>query len=202
MIAEHEIEPIRGLPGALPPGERILWQGQPEWRALTRDALHVRGIAVYFVVLTLVAAVAGNSAFGTAMTFASGVVAVALLHLLGWAMARATVYTLTDKRLVMRLGVALAKCINIPLRLVESVDLATRADGRGDVALLVPQAKLLGYAALWPHARPWKLAHPQPMLRSIAHADRVGAMIASHCRAALTEDTARQQAPMPEAVAA
>lgn len=33
---EHDFEAVRGLPGALPQGERIVWQGPPGgrgWRA-------------------------------------------------------------------------------------------------------------------------------------------------------------------------
>ncbi|TKD52203.1 PH domain-containing protein [Sphingomonas baiyangensis] len=183
-MAEHEIEPIRGLPGQLPPGERILWQGSPEWRTLARTAFHTRGIAAYFAILTGVALVTGAGAFGVVATGASGIVAVALLNLLAWATARGAVYTLTDRRVVLRIGVALPKCINLPLASIGSVDLAMRPGGNGDVALAVEGAQALGYAALWPHARAWHVARPQPMLRSIAQADRVGAMIARHCLAA------------------
>ena len=38
---------LGGLPSRLPPGERILWQGRPDWRVLARRALHVRGLAFY-----------------------------------------------------------------------------------------------------------------------------------------------------------
>ncbi|MEY3475503.1 MAG: hypothetical protein RL087_1961, partial [Pseudomonadota bacterium] len=30
---EHEFEAAPGLPAPLPVGERILWQGAPQWRA-------------------------------------------------------------------------------------------------------------------------------------------------------------------------
>lgn len=199
MIAEHEIEPIRGLPGRLPPGERILWQGRPDARTLARHVLHARAIAIYFVALIGVAIIAGTP-FGIAATALSGVIAVALLHLLAWAMARSTIYTLTNRRLVMRIGVALSKCINLPLSAIEAVDLADRGDGHGDIALAVKGAQAIGYAGLWPHARPWRLARPQPMLRAVEHADRVGAMIARHCTA-LTEAPAAAPAPI-HAVAA
>ena len=45
---EHEFEPQRGLPEALPAGEHLLWQGQPDWRMLARKAFHVRKLVVYF----------------------------------------------------------------------------------------------------------------------------------------------------------
>ena len=45
--------PPRGLPEQLPRGERLLWQGAPEWRTLARRAFRIRGLAVYFgVILT------------------------------------------------------------------------------------------------------------------------------------------------------
>ena len=48
---EHELEPQFGLPEPLPQGERILWQGSPDFAALARSAFHVRMLAVYFLVL-------------------------------------------------------------------------------------------------------------------------------------------------------
>ncbi|WP_231621599.1 photosynthetic complex putative assembly protein PuhB [Sphingomonas sp. 37zxx] len=210
MITEYDIEPVPGLPAPLPRGERIIWQGKPQWRQLARTAFHTRLVAVYFTLLTIAAAIgSGGALFGTAMTAASGVVCVGLLSLLAWGTARGAVYTLTDKRLVLRIGIALPKCINLPLTLVGSVDLAPRADGTGDVALHVTGAQNLGYVALWPHARPWKLSKPQPMLRSIADADKVGALIARMCLSAnpqgqLTPAVVPQQADhgYGEAVAA
>ncbi len=52
-MSEYEIEPIPGLPGDLPPGERILWQGKPDWRMLARTAFHTRIVAGYFVLLSV-----------------------------------------------------------------------------------------------------------------------------------------------------
>ncbi len=47
-MSEHAGEPIRGLPGHLPAGEHILWQGSPDWRTLSRSALKAHWVAVYF----------------------------------------------------------------------------------------------------------------------------------------------------------
>ncbi|MEM1103487.1 MAG: hypothetical protein AAGH48_05230, partial [Pseudomonadota bacterium] len=46
-------EPIRGLPEALPEGERILWQGEPTWRQLAVNVFHIRALAIYFGVLMI-----------------------------------------------------------------------------------------------------------------------------------------------------
>ncbi|UZK66643.1 photosynthetic complex putative assembly protein PuhB [Sphingomonas sp. M1-B02] len=194
-MTEYENEPIPGLPGIPPAGEQILWQGSPDWRVLARTAFHTRLVAAYFVLLTawaLISALAQGvggpgDLLGAGMTALVGVIGVGLLHLLAWGSARTTIYTLTNRRIVLRIGMALPKCINLPLALVGAVDLAARADGSGDMPLTIRGQQKLGYLALWPHARPWKLARPQPMLRAIPKAADVAALIARTCLAANPE---------------
>ncbi|UVO50828.1 PH domain-containing protein [Sphingomonas sp. SUN019] len=202
---EYEVEPIPGLPGHLPPGERILWQGSPDRRTLARTAFHTRLVAAYFLALAIVSAVSG-SMFGLLMTATLGTLSVILLNLLAWWSARSTIYTLTDRRIVLRIGMALPTCINLPLMQVGAAGLHLHTNGVGDVALALATRQPLGYATLWPHARPWKLARPEPMLRSIDDATRVGALIARTCLSvnptgALTPATT-PDAHYPEAVAA
>ena len=186
-MTEYEIEPIPGLPGELPDGERILWQGSPDWRVLARTTFHTRLIAGYFAALTAVALVMALSSGGyvrVVMTATLGIIGVALLHLLAWGSARTTMYTLTNRRIVMRIGIAVPKCINLPLGMIASVDLALRIGNTGDVPLAPLGSPTLGYLALWPHARPWKVAAPQPMLRSVAGAEAVATLVARTCLAA------------------
>lgn len=182
-MTEHEIEPIPGLPGQLPPGERILWQGSPEWRVLARSAFHTRGIAGYFGLLIAVS-LAFGSITGVVMTAALGSVALGLLHLLARASARTTLYTLTNRRIVFRIGVAVPKCINLPLSQIASVDLACRPDGTGDLPLTLLAAPRMGYLAFWPHVRPWTVGTPRPMLRAVPDAANVAALVARTCLAA------------------
>ena len=191
-MSEYVHEPIPGLPGRLPPGERILWQGSPDWRVLARAAFHTRIVAVYFALLAawaLVSAVdAGITApgdlTGFAMTLLAGVIGVGLLHLLAWGSARTTLYTLTNRRIVLRIGMAVPKCINLPLGMTASVDLALAADGSGDLPLTLTGVPKLGWLAMWPHARPWKIVAPQPMLRSVPGAADIASLIARTCLAA------------------
>lgn len=168
-MQEHDAEPVRGLPGRLPAGEEILWQGAPDWRRLARDAFKTRWIAAYFGGLLGWAAIEGNWS-GAAMTAVVGALGLGGLHLLAWLAARSTVYTLTNRRIVLRFGIALNKCINLPLAAISSAGLKRNADGTGDIPLTLSQAHRLGYAQFWPHARPWKLARPEPMLRSLPDA--------------------------------
>lgn len=190
-MTEYENEPIPGLPGLLPPGETIVWQGSPDWRKLARTAFHTRLVAGYFALLAawaFVDALAGGSVtpaafIGFGATVLAGIASVGLLHLIAWASARSTLYTLTEKRIVLRIGIALPKCINLPLGAIGAADLADRGGGCGDLSLRPTGAQRLGYLALWPHARPWHLATPQPMLRALPHAAETAALIARACQA-------------------
>lgn len=202
-MSEHEIEPIRGLPGLPPAGERILWQGSPDWRVLARTAFHTRIVAGYFAVLAIWAAISAvvaptenpGALTGVAMTLLVGGLVVGLLHLLAWGSARTTVYTLTNRRIVMRIGMAVPKCINLPLGKVQAAELAVRADGTGDIPLTIAGPARLGYAALWPHARPVRIVRPQPMLRSIPQAEQVAGLIARTLLAANPDGQAAAVAP-------
>ena len=174
---EYEHEPIRGLPGHLPPGERIVWQGSPEWRVFARSALFTRWIGAYFALLVAIALTTG-SLFGALGTAIAGLAGVGLLAGFARLVANTTVYTLTNRRVVLRIGVALTKCINLPLTQVASASLRDRGTGHGDIALGLEGRHRLGYAMLWPHARPFRLGNPEPMLRALPDAATVAALLA------------------------
>ena len=188
-MSEYEHEPIRGLPGHLPAGERILWQGAPEWRTLARHALHTHLVAGYFGLLVawaVISFVTGSGGLiGVAATVALGCVAVALLAAFAYASARSTVYTLTDKRLVLRFGVALPMCINLPLAQVATARVQALEAGHGDIALALTGPERIGYLRLWPHARAWKIGTPEPMLRSIPDVDSVATLLTNTLLAAI-----------------
>jgi hypothetical protein len=168
MITEYENEPVKGLPGFLPKDESIVWQGSPDWRSMARGVFHTRLVAAWFVVVAMAAFVAGGTGpLGALITLLVAVIGLALLAGLAWAQARSTVYTLTQKRIVMRFGVALPKCVNLPLAQVASADLKPAGVGHCDIALQMATRFPLGWLQMWPHVRPWKVAEPQPMLRGV-----------------------------------
>ena len=172
---DYAIEPVRGLPELLPPGENMLWQGGPSFWEIAKNVFHVRAVAVYFAVLILwrvsahlsvshkisEAALAGVSLLPIAL------LGLSLLALLAWLCSRTTVYTITDKRVVMRIGVALPTTINIPFKVVHSGGVRLHNSGCGDIPLALTAAAHVPYATLWPHARPWRLNHAEPMLRGV-----------------------------------
>jgi hypothetical protein len=183
---EHEFEPQYGLPERLPAGERLLWQGAPDWPTLARESFHVNELALYFGVILLLRAtsVLGDGGSRTEALHAVVVLAplfalgLGLAALLAWLTVRTSAYTLTDKRVVMRIGIVLSVTYNLPLRCIERADLRPLHGHRGDIALaLVPGARI-AYLHLWPHVRPWKLARTQPMLRCLPDAQRVAALLA------------------------
>ncbi len=183
---EHELEPVHGLPEPLPAGERILWQGAPAWRTLARRAFHTRKLALYFGVLLALRAAFVLSDGGTgpeaviAVLWLTPLVAIALgtLTLMAWLIGRTTVYTITSARVVMRIGVVLSITLNLPFRTIQSAGLRVYPDGTGDLPLTIGTADRIAYAHLWPHARPWRFAHTEPMLRGIPDAARVADVLA------------------------
>lgn len=208
-MSEHEFEPVRGLPELLPPGERMLWQGAPRWQSLARHAFHARKVGGYFVALIAldaVASAAGGRPAGLVVASAAwlaalALAAVALLALLAWLTAQSTVYTVTNRRIVMRFGIALPMTINLPLRVIESAAMREHGDGTSDVPVALSHGSRVGYLITWPHVRPWQFARPQPMLRGIVDGERVAGLLAS-CLAEQAAVAAPQaMAPAPAAAA-
>ncbi|MEI6162047.1 MAG: photosynthetic complex putative assembly protein PuhB [Roseococcus sp.] len=174
-MREHEIEPIPGLPEKLPEGEGILWQGSPRWWSLTSRALHLRGLAIYFGLM--VAWSVGNAAT-SGISFAEATLAAAtsfglaagclvVLVVIGRALANAALYTITNRRIVLRVGVALPMTINIPFTAIESAAVKRHADGTEDIVLTLAREHKIAWLALWPHARPWRVSRAEPMLRAV-----------------------------------
>ncbi len=179
-----ESTPPHGLPAPLPAGETMLWQGAPSWRGVARRVLHVRTLAFYFAALAAIglarALLLDTPAmwFSLAVLMVLGSVAVALLCAFAVMVARTSVYTLTDRRIVLRIGVALGGSINLPFRSIESADLRLYPDGSGDIALLLDGQTRIGMNTLWPHVRPWHTRRVQPMLRAVPDAARVARLLA------------------------
>ena len=175
-MSEYGHEPVRGLPGVLPLDEHIIWQSAPDWKHLAKSALHVRIVAVYFAAIALWAVLRGDMSTVIGVS-ALGAVVIGLFVAFAWGVGRSSVYTLTDKRLVLRIGVALNKCINIPLAEIETADLKMLGDGHGSIVLSLKGMPRLGYIMLWPHARSLRFIRPQPMLRAIPDARNVAQML-------------------------
>ncbi len=179
-------ESHRGLPERLPEGERLLWQGAPDWRRLALNVFHVRGLALYFgaiIAYCLVAAAMDgtplqDAALSTAKLAGAALVPIGFLTAYAWLVARSTTYTITDRRVVMQFGLALPMTINLPFQKIESAELKQRANGFGDISLLLNAGDKLAYLVLWPHVRPWRLGRAEPTFRAVPDVGRVGQLLA------------------------
>ena len=174
-MGEYDYEPTPGLPGRLPEGEHVLWQGAPDWRSLAIRAFHARKVAIYCIVL-MAWHFYGRIYDGYSVAMALNALMIpllltiavtALLAGLGWLSARTTVYTITNRRIVMRAGIAIPMSINIPFKSLAEGNLKLHRDGTGDVILKIAGNDRIAYAHLWPHVRRWRFKRPEPMLRCI-----------------------------------
>ncbi len=168
---------------ALRPGEVLVWQGQPCWRALAVGAFHIRAVVLWVCALVFANAVAARAqrlppwqaVHDIAPLMLLGGLVVAGVAAAAWATGRTTLYTITNQRVLMQYGVALTATLGLPMRLVGAVAVS---EGRtGDVPIRLKPGQVVGFAKLWPHARPWRLRRPEPMLRSLPDAGRVAAML-------------------------
>jgi hypothetical protein len=186
MSDDFDGEPVPGLPQRPPSGEKILWQGAPQWRATALRTFHVRKVAVYFVALlvwgVLDALIDGETlqaaALGAAKVVPIGLLVVAALIGLSAIVARTTVYTITTQRVVMRFGIALPMAVNLPFRIVAGAAVKAWPDGTGNIPLQLHRDARVGYVVMWPNVRPWHLGRPQPMLRAIGGVQQVAAILA------------------------
>ena len=184
---EHEFEPQHGLPERLPADETILWQGGPDLRMLALRVFHLRKLAIYFaamLVLRAVTVAAGGAGLGGALMSIAWLTVAALVGLaavavLAWLTATTTVYTLTNKRVVTRIGIVLTVTFNLPLAKVASASLRPQAGAVGDICLALAGRDRIAWLQLWPHVRPWRLAQPEPMLRMVPDAARVAALLST-----------------------
>lgn len=184
---EHEFEAAHGLPEALPANEVQLWQGSPDAWLLARQALHVDVLLVYFGALLAwrgVGSAYDGATLGQTLMAMAGmlpliVLALGLLGGIAWLMARTTVYTITNKRVVMRVGVVLSITFNLPFAQIASAGWRGRRGDGGDIVLDLAGTDRIAYLHLWPHARPWQLKRTQPMLRGLSNAKAVAQTLAT-----------------------
>ena len=190
---EYEFEPQFGLPERLPSDEFIVWQGAPNVGALATTAFHFNKLAVYFAALILVCAwpalEAGSGVMSVLMAIKwiapLAIICLGTLWLLAYLTARTTVYTITNKRVVMRLGIVLTVSFNLPLKQVASADVRVLQKGFGDITLALQGSDRIAWVHLWPSVRPWRISKPEPTLRAIPDVQ----VVADKLREAWTQST-------------
>lgn len=199
---DFKFEPVRGLPEALPEGEHILWQGSPAPLRLARDALGLTWIAGYFVLLTIWRVGVSSTFVPMDQALAHGVPflvvgALCCLLIFGLAtvQAKSAVYTLTNKRVAMRVGAALTMTLNLPYTQIGNAGLDVKKSGHGTLAFELIGDTRFSYMMTWPHVRPWYMSKTQPAFRSIPDAQAVAEIFAQAAEARVHEPKVARATP-------
>ena len=189
---EHEWEASPGMPAPLPEGETVLWQGSPDWKQLALHAFHVRKIGMYFALMLMLqtAHLLGEGATGEdlwrplSVSLLTAALALAMLAAVAWFAGRTALYTLTNKRVVMRIGIVLTLTFNLPYARLAAACLRRYGRHSLDIALQLYPEDRIGWFHLWPHQRAWHLSQPQPTLRCLADGEAVSKLLMQQWRMA------------------
>ena len=189
-------EPAPGLPKALPVGEKMLWQGAPDWKEIAKRTFHIRKFAAYAAIIVLwhgVTTVYDGGAVMAALTSSAlmAVLCAAAIGMLGglaYLAGTGTVYTITSERVVMRFGIALPMTVQIPFSKIAGASMRRHINGLGDIPLTIAEDARVSYLVLWPHVRPWHLLRPEPMLRCIPDADKAAEILGAALKASYLQE--------------
>ncbi len=180
------------LPGPLPDGEHVLWQGAPDGRAVFQRVMHGRKLTAYFALILALRAgfvvadggSAADAVVAVLWLLPPVLLALGMAALMAWLIQRTTWYMITNRRVVMRIGIVLEITCNFPFKAIDSAGLRRYPDGTGDIPLVFPDGAEIAYLHLWPHARPWHFRRTVPMLRCVPDAADVAGLLARAIAAA------------------
>lgn len=183
---------VRLLPEPLPAGEQVLWRGAPSKWSFALRVFRIREVAIGLAAILIWRAVASYAADQSVAAAAITVlwllplalVTLGLLGLFAYLIGRTTTYLITGRRLVMRYGVVAPMTLNIPFKVIGSAALKTYPDGTGDIPVVTTGKDQVAFYMLWPHARPWHIKRPEPMLRVVPNADHVAGILSRAMAAA------------------
>lgn len=191
---DFKFEPVRGLPEQLPEGEYILWQGAPDPRRLAREAWGLRWVAGYFALLAVWRVGVSSTEFPMSIALMHavpfillGALTCTIISVIAYVQARSTVYTLTNKRVAMRIGAALTMTLNLPYTWIGTAKLDLKPSGHGTLAFELIGDSRVSYLMTWPHVRPWFIQRTQPALRAIPDAQKVAQIFAEAAETRIAE---------------
>ncbi|MEO1188424.1 MAG: photosynthetic complex putative assembly protein PuhB, partial [Pseudomonadota bacterium] len=155
--------------------------------ALAFNAFRLRWVLGYFIAMTVfrIANLSSNAASSAQMTdvlmsstlFCAA--AFGLILALSFAMSRAALFTITNKRVVMRYGAAIRKYVNVPFSKMAGAQLIRKSARVGDISVQLDEDRgRPPYLHLWPFVRPFKYSKPQPMMRGIEDVEKVASILA------------------------
>jgi Bacterial PH domain len=202
---DFDFEPQPGLPAPLPQGETLLWQGSPDPTALAHEAFKAHWVLGYLLAIAVWRASIAFSDGGFAQSVAVFLPYLVLalggygvVRLLARASARAAIYSITSRRVILRIGAALQVTWTVPFTKVASASLATRPmTGTGTIALDLVAGQHISYLALWPHLRPGFARKVQPAFRCVPDAARVARILSDAAQTRVNEPVVSFIPPSP-----
>ena len=189
------------LHGAMSPGaERVLWEGRPNWTSVLRHVFRIRALAVYFLAIlawqvfdALNSGQPGHILMAKTAGFTGlALLCLAILSVMAWMIWRTTSYLITDRRVILKFGVALPATLDVPLNLVQHASVKVHSDGTGDIALALPPEQRIAPLLLWPHLKPWQINRPEPMMRGIENPEQVAEIFTQALSTTMTPPSAAQ----------
>jgi uncharacterized membrane protein YdbT with pleckstrin-like domain len=106
----------------LSPGEKVIFQGHPSWRAIL--GFYIKGLLITALVAAVIAAV--TALFGdevnTALVVIVGLIGIGLTILVGFIKRIATTYTITNRRLNIKRGIVSREVQETRLERVQNVN--------------------------------------------------------------------------------
>ncbi|OUW05395.1 MAG: hypothetical protein CBD16_01045 [Betaproteobacteria bacterium TMED156] len=181
---EDGFEPQFGLPEPLPDGEELLWQCSPSFKSLIKKVFLFRLILAYFVIMLASSfyfnfQTSGfeNALIGFVGSFFLSVFCLLSVAFLAYLSSKTTVYSITNKRIVMRIGIVLTLTFNIPYKEIDAADLKLYSDSTGDISFRIKPSTKIAFIHLWPHCRFKSFSHPEPALRCIEQAKVVSEIV-------------------------
>ena len=86
-------------------------------------------------------------------------------------------YVITEKRIIIKNGAALAFMISVPFKKIVAVNLQKRLAGVGTISFELSSDKRVPYISCWPSVRPWFFKRTQPAFACISGVEDVGILI-------------------------
>ena len=165
---------------AIPPDEKILWSGRPNWRGLAYQAFGLKYLILYFIGGAFYALSKMDRIFSLDIFlvffypyFLSGIVAGLVLSVIAYFQAINTSYVLTEKRVIIRSGAALIFLLNAPFKKISSIDKQPLRNGYVNISFTTISRKRIPYLSCWPSVKPWSVLNPKPAFRCIHWSDEL-----------------------------
>ena len=175
------------LAESLPEDEMLIWQGRPEAKAIAIRAMYLWYVVAYLLGLALLRTgylVMGDAPVSEwsallAWQLLASLFVVGIILGLAAVYGKSTIYTLTNRRVILRTGAAVPIHVNFPLEQIASADLKVFSDGTGDIALKLENSDKLYWLLLWPNVRSWWVRPLQPLLRGLRDFELAASSLAS-----------------------